>query len=320
MTKSLCRPLRASIPSSILVSRSNLSVPQPHETDPNRDPFVPAPAEVSSSMLPDHCYEFGNNDLDSLTGHQNGFSWRNLDLRSNPRQLPRYNSSRSSPLNGGSQALYANPAVKREGMLQWSTEERHEIVPPAYLPTASDPCQYADLDHIGDGNNQWDTPDYSSYFTDYPTPQSDFPQSSPRQDRGEITSMPFCGTTEQGVLYAHADTAMLREHSRGLLTANGHFPQTPGISPSSEARSLYNLGQRDQHPVDEDGDSDGDDSISCEPYAQLIGRALKSAPGHRMVLKDIYRWFEKNTNKARGNSKGWQNSIRHNLSMNGVRS
>ena len=57
-----------------------------------------------------------------------------------------------------------------------------------------------------------------------------------------------------------------------------------------------------------------------EPYARLIYRALKGAPGHRMVLKDIYNWFEMYTDKARDpKSRGWQNSIRHNLSMNGVR-
>jgi len=66
-------------------------------------------------------------------------------------------------------------------------------------------------------------------------------------------------------------------------------------------------------------ETDGDASISSEPYAQLIYKALMNAPEHKMVLKEIYEWFEKNTDKAKNNSsKGWQNSIRHNLSMNGV--
>jgi hypothetical protein len=56
-----------------------------------------------------------------------------------------------------------------------------------------------------------------------------------------------------------------------------------------------------------------------EPYATLIYRALSEAPGNAMVLKDIYEWFERNTDKAKtGSIKGWQNSIRHNLSMNQV--
>ena len=55
------------------------------------------------------------------------------------------------------------------------------------------------------------------------------------------------------------------------------------------------------------------------PYATLIFQALMSSENKRMVLKDIYKWFEQNTEKAKDpHSRGWQNSIRHNLSMNGV--
>ena len=77
-----------------------------------------------------------------------------------------------------------------------------------------------------------------------------------------------------------------------------------------------------QSPVattDEYAESPGNGDITSEPYATLIYRALMSAPGHKMVLKEIYEWFERHTEKAKDpTSKGWQNSIRHNLSMNGV--
>ncbi|KAF2090012.1 winged helix DNA-binding domain-containing protein, partial [Saccharata proteae CBS 121410] len=54
-------------------------------------------------------------------------------------------------------------------------------------------------------------------------------------------------------------------------------------------------------------------------YAKLIYRALMEAPGHTMVLRDIYSWFAKNTDKAEDKkATGWKNSIRHNLSMNGA--
>jgi hypothetical protein len=57
-----------------------------------------------------------------------------------------------------------------------------------------------------------------------------------------------------------------------------------------------------------------------EPYAKLIYRALTSRPDHAMVLQDIYQWFRENTTKGGSDTKGWMNSIRHNLSMNAVSS
>ncbi|KAK4184934.1 hypothetical protein QBC35DRAFT_33553 [Podospora australis] len=53
-----------------------------------------------------------------------------------------------------------------------------------------------------------------------------------------------------------------------------------------------------------------------EPYAKLIYRAFMSKPNHAMTLQEIYQWFRENTDKGKDDSKGWQNSIRHNLSMN----
>lgn len=67
-------------------------------------------------------------------------------------------------------------------------------------------------------------------------------------------------------------------------------------------------------------DEEKEGSLNDKPYAQLIYEALMQAPGHRMLLRDIYDWFRDNTKKAEeSGSNGWQNSIRHNLSMNHVR-
>jgi hypothetical protein len=87
---------------------------------------------------------------------------------------------------------------------------------------------------------------------------------------------------------------------------------TPGLATSAPRSSPH---------TDYEVDSDEDDASDGKPYALLISDALRQAPGHRMLLRDIYDWFEVNTNKPReSGSKGWQNSIRHNLSMNKVRS
>lgn len=70
-------------------------------------------------------------------------------------------------------------------------------------------------------------------------------------------------------------------------------------------------------PMDSESESEGKQGEP--PYAKLIYRALMNAAGHQMVLKDIYEWIALNTDKARDPAfKGWQNSVRHNLSMNGV--
>lgn len=64
---------------------------------------------------------------------------------------------------------------------------------------------------------------------------------------------------------------------------------------------------------------DDEDASGDKPYARLIHEALMQAPGHRMMLREIYDWFVQNTTKpSESGTNGWQNSIRHNLSMNQV--
>ncbi|KAK0732447.1 hypothetical protein B0T21DRAFT_291116 [Apiosordaria backusii] len=60
----------------------------------------------------------------------------------------------------------------------------------------------------------------------------------------------------------------------------------------------------------------GSNNKNEEPYAKLIYRAFMSKPSHAMTLQEIYQWFRENTDKGKDETKGWQNSIRHNLSMN----
>jgi hypothetical protein len=73
-------------------------------------------------------------------------------------------------------------------------------------------------------------------------------------------------------------------------------------------------------PSDEYDIEEADGPSTGKPYAQLIQECLLQAPGHRMMLRDIYDWFEANTTKPlESGGTGWQNSIRHNLSMNKVR-
>ena len=127
----------------------------------------------------------------------------------------------------------------------------------------------------------------------------------------------------------------LNASSESTLVPRGQHPLALGVSPSAydyqnpytsyaEYFTTNDSDCNNNHRPDENGDpsdeTDGDKNLQSTSYARLIYAALMAAPGHKMVLKDIYRWIKENTDKANDPmSTGWQNSVRHNLSMNQAR-
>lgn len=104
------------------------------------------------------------------------------------------------------------------------------------------------------------------------------------------------------------------------------FSDREALTKSSSNLAAGSVLQSDREPhrfksapdeVDLHAASAADDMTADEPYNKLLHRCLMQAPNHELQLKQIYDWFRKNTNKKHvPNAKGWQNSIRHNLSMN----
>lgn len=66
----------------------------------------------------------------------------------------------------------------------------------------------------------------------------------------------------------------------------------------------------DMPPVEDEG------TKPSHSYANLIGMAILRAPNRRLTLAQIYKWISDTYSFYRGSETGWQNSIRHNLSLN----
>ncbi|ORD97407.1 SLP1 [Hepatospora eriocheir] len=63
----------------------------------------------------------------------------------------------------------------------------------------------------------------------------------------------------------------------------------------------------------------GENSSARRPnasYAELITMAIESSPEQMLTLKEIYNWISSHFSFFNAKKMGWQNSIRHNLSLN----
>lgn len=73
----------------------------------------------------------------------------------------------------------------------------------------------------------------------------------------------------------------------------------------------YTLPPHDSFPmIVDDGSKPG------HSYAQLIGMAILRSPQRRLTLAQIYKWISDTFSFYSATDAGWQNSIRHNLSLN----
>ncbi|KAL8675199.1 MAG: hypothetical protein Q9168_000452 [Polycauliona sp. 1 TL-2023] len=236
-----------------------------------------------------------------------------MEVPTNHSQLPRHlhNSygSFNEDVHGSVERSIAEKSARPSPC--WGAEEMAQS---SYTPNVQNPCLYPSLSNIDSVNNQWNAPHYSF---GYPTPQSESPLSPPQQVYSEFPLLAFQGTPEPSGPYLASGLPGVRGEFGGLSPFGRQFSHRLRLPSPGESPYPHGQGEDEQQADGADDEVDEEGGVGSEPYAQLIFRALKSAPGHKMVLKDIYQWFERHTNKARGGSKGWQNSIRHNLSMNG---
>lgn len=209
---------------------------------------------------------------------------------------------------------YLGQAPAMESSLQHSQDFKFEEMPaesvPHGLPTHVPPPNL----HLSDLENG---------LTDVP---SGLPWPS-AYDQELLFSDPFPYAPLQPfpayIRSGYAEAQYSEEAVSPYSSTTSLYDESPLQSPCLSSPDLYapryasrppRSSPTDDYEMDED-----EDTTDGKPYARLIYEALLQAPENRMMLREIYEWFEQNTSKPRESAgNGWQNSIRHNLSMNKV--
>ncbi|KAF2158225.1 hypothetical protein K461DRAFT_264999 [Myriangium duriaei CBS 260.36] len=253
---------------------------QPHSLDIYQDPdsFQFHPTDIESELLQAFVAENSSQPNLALAPSTTAHS------AASPRKFERPVTSQAGPLGARSLNSVCIPPPMQSNYTIDSPQKS-----PLFYHTSNHPMQHMSSEQLYGAYSHQPVMDKENiYHMQSMTPQQ-YPQN----------------------IYGYKAPLKRAFPSDALLPPSQKLPSSGKKAKTEETSSAFILPDPSEMPAVED-----DGTKPPISYANLIGMAILRAPNRRLTLAQIYKWISDHYSFYRSADGGWQNSIRHNLSLN----